>query len=193
MSVRDTIQIGHKALKSKNKKITDFTSPKLHQLITDLKDTMIANNLIGMAAPQIAENYQVFVTQPRKTKSREGSTDELRVYINPTIIHFSPETNLIYEGCGSVLNGQLFGPVIRPHTITIEAFDETGKKFKLTCDGILARVIQHEYDHLQGIEFTEKVSDYRKLMVLEFYVQNIRNSKAQISASQITINQLEYL
>lgn len=193
MPVRDSIQIGHKALKAKNKKIRDFTSPKLHQLVTDLKDTMIANNLIGMAAPQIAENFQVFVTQPRKTKSRSSSSDQFRVYINPNITHFSKQTNLIYEGCGSVLHGQLFGPVIRPQTITIEAFDETGKKFKLTCDGILSRVIQHEYDHLQGIEFTEKVSDYKKLMALEFYVENIRNSKTQLKASQITINQLEYL
>lgn len=193
MSVRDTIQIGHPALKAKNKKITDFNSALLKQLVTDLKDTMIDNNLIGMAAPQIAENYQVFVTQPRKTKSRSGSADQFRVYINPNITHFSKQTNLIYEGCGSVLHGQLFGPVIRPQTITIEAFDETGKKFKLTCDGILSRVIQHEYDHLQGIEFTEKVSNYKKLMALEFYVENIRNSAAQLEASQIIINQLEYL
>ena len=61
-----------------------------------------------------------------------------------------------------------------------------GKKFSLYCDGILARVIQHEYDHLQGIEFIEKISDLKKVISWNFYTKNVRNSKAQIEASKIT-------
>lgn len=193
MAVRDTIQIGDSRLKAKNKKIIDFNSSSFQQLITDLKDTMTSNNLIGMAAPQIAENYQVFVTQPRKTKSRSSSSDQFRVYINPNITHFSKQTNLIYEGCGSVLHGQLFGPVTRPQTITIEAFDETSRRFRLTCDGILARVIQHEYDHLAGIEFLEKVSDYREMMTSEFYRQQIRDRRDQIEAARINTVTFSYV
>ncbi len=193
MAVQDTIQIGHPALKAKNKKIANFSSKKLQQLITDLKDTMISNNLIGMAAPQIAQNFQVFVTQPRKTQSRPDAQDEFRVYINPIITHYSKKTNCIYEGCGSVLHGQLFGPVIRPQTITIEAFDEAGRKFRLACDGILARVIQHEYDHLRGIEFLEKISDYRKMMTGDYYRERIRDRKDQIEAARITTHEFSYL
>lgn len=155
MAVKKIIQIGHPALKAKNKQITSFDDLKLKQLVKDLKDTMIAGDLIGIAAPQIARNFTVFVTQPRKTKSRTGIGDELRVYINPIITVFSNEESIIFEGCGSVLNGQLFGPVRRPREITIEAHDLRGKKFQLRCDGILARVIQHEFDHLSGIEFLE--------------------------------------
>ena len=96
-------------LKAKNALVKKFGDPKVKQVIADLTVTMRENQLIGMAAPQIGENYQMFVTEPRKTAFRSGATDMLRVYINPKIIHFSSETTVIYEGCGSVLNGQLFG------------------------------------------------------------------------------------
>lgn len=191
MSVRPTIQIGHPALKSHNKPIRSFKSKKLNQLIADLRDTMRAEELIGMAAPQIAENFFVFVTEPRKTTSRKlARSDKFRVYINPIIKFFSKDESLFYEGCGSVLHGELFGPVKRSQIIEVEAFDEHGRKFRLRCDGILARVIQHEMDHLHGIEFLERVSDYKQLMTREYYRERIRNSNEQIEASAITV--LEY-
>jgi peptide deformylase len=185
MSIRKIIQIGHPSLKAKNDAIGDFKSMKLKKLIKDLKDTMNKNDLIGIAAPQIAENYTVFVTHPRNTKSRNlGKADKFRVFINPKIINFSKEESVIYEGCGCVPN--IFGPVRRPKEIKIEAFDQKQNKFSLRCDGILARVIQHEYDHLSGIEFIEKICDYKKIMTKEFYIKNIKNSKEQLSASKIT-------
>ncbi|MBI4058472.1 peptide deformylase [Candidatus Gottesmanbacteria bacterium] len=191
MAVRTIIQIGHPALKAKNEVIFDFSDLKLSQLIIDLRDTMVKNQLIGIAAPQIAENYKMFVTEPRQTTSRKlTKTDKFRVYINPQITFFSKEENVIYEGCGSVLNGLLFGPVKRPKEIIIEAFDEKEGKFQIHTDGILGRVIQHEYDHLHGVEFTEKVLDYRKLMHRDFYIERIKNSREQVAASKISI--LEY-
>lgn len=187
MAVREVVQIGHPALKAKNKTIANFNSPKVKQLIKDLVDTMREEELIGVAAPQIGENLKIFVTEPRKTKTRTGDqVDQLRVYINPAIIFLSKAQTIIYEGCGSVAKGTIFGPVKRPEEITIEAIDEKGKKFKLNCNGILARVIQHEYDHLQGVEFTEKVTDYQKLIDVSFYKKYIKNSKQQKRASKIT-------
>lgn len=193
MAVKKIIQIGHPALKAANKKITGFNDPKLKQLVKDLKDTMIAGDLIGIAAPQIGRNFSIFVTQPRRTKLRTDIGDELRIYINPIIISFSDAESIIFEGCGSVLNGQLFGPVKRPKEITIQAYDLQGKKFQLTCDGILARVIQHEYDHLSGIEFLEKISDYRQIMNSDYYRKNIRKSKSQTEASKINIVEFKYI
>lgn len=192
MAVRETIQIGHPALKAKNKKIVDFSDPKLQQLIQDLTDSMTAAGLIGMAAPQIAENYQVFITEPRETTTRpKEQADELRVFINPKIVAQSKEEVIIYEGCGSVLNGQLFGPVSRPRQITIEAFNLAGKKFRFTADGILGRVIQHEYDHMFGVEFLEKVSDYKKLLTDKYYVERIKSDPEHMEASKITVKRVE--
>ena len=187
MAVKKVIQAGHPSLKKKNKQIVNFKSPKLKLLQKDLIDIMHKAGLIGIAAPQIADNYLVFVTHPRNTKSRKlGRTDKLRIYHNPKITLKSQKESIIYEGCGSIVKGDLFGPVSRPKEIEVEALDENGQKFRLKCDGILARVIQHEYDHLMGIEFIEKVTDYRKVMVGKYYKEKIRNSKLQKQNSLIT-------
>ncbi|MFA6007051.1 MAG: peptide deformylase [Candidatus Shapirobacteria bacterium] len=194
MATRETIQIGDLRLKAENETVGDFANLKIRQVVTDLVDTMHQEGNIGLAAQQIGENWKIFVTEPRETKDRTADqADELRVYINPIITEFSKEESVIYEGCGSVLHGTLFGPVKRPREITIEAFDLEGKRFRLICDGILARVIQHEYDHLQGIEFVERISDYKKLMVAEFYRQRVKNSPEQIEASKITKKIYQYL
>lgn len=194
MATRDTIQIGDPRLKAPNRTVEKFDDPTVNRVIQDLIDTMRANELIGMAAPQIGENWKIFVTEPRETKFRTADqVDMLRVYINPIILNSSKEESIIYEGCGSVLKGQLFGPVKRPKKINIEAFDQKGKKFRLICDGILARVIQHEYDHLNGIEFTEKIFDYRKLMSVDFYLKDIKKSPGQIKASIITKKETQTL
>lgn len=187
MAVRTVIQAGHPRLKKINKQVAKINSPKLKILQKDLIDTMIKAGLIGIAAPQIAENHMVFVTHPRNTKARGlGKTDKLRIYLNPRITFKSQKENIIYEGCGSIVNGELFGPVSRSEEIEIEALDEKGQKFRLRCSGILARVIQHEYDHLMGIEFIQKVSDYSKIMVREYYREKIKNSKLQKQNSLIT-------
>lgn len=193
MAVREIFQIGHPKLKAKNRIISNFKSPKIKQIIRDLKDTVVKNGLIGIAGPQIGENYQILVTYPRKTSTRTSNVDQCRVYINPKITFYSEDKSIIYEGCGSVIKGQLFGPVKRPKLITIEATNHAGRRFKLTCDGILARVIQHEYDHLYGIEFTEKISDYSQFIFIDYYRKYIRNSKTNQKASKINKLVFKYI
>lgn len=191
MAARRVIQIGDPRLKNKNKVITDFNDKKLHTLIHDLKDTMNKAGLVGIAAPQIGKNYRVFVTHPRNTETRNiGKEDIFRIYINPKITYFSQEEVIIYEGCGSVVKGQLFGPVKRSKEVKIEAYDENGQKFKIATDGLFARVIQHEYDHMFGIEFTEKISDYRKIISQAFYKKNIRDSEE--TKKLLNITKVEY-
>lgn len=183
MAFKKVIMAGDKRLRAKNKKIKDIKSAKTQKLIKELINSMRKEDLIGIAANQIGENYSVFITQPRSTKARKGVTDKLRVYINPKLIYASKAQVLIYEGCGSV--GDIFGPVLRPKEVEVEAIDEKGQKFTLRADGILARVIQHELDHLAGVEFLQKVSDYSKILVKEHYVKQIRNSKLQKQNSKI--------
>jgi peptide deformylase len=113
MSIGKVIQIGDPALKAKNNKINVFNSKELDQLVTDLKDTMTNEGLIGMAAPQIFENYQVFVTQPRKTDGREGSAhDEFRVYINSKVAAVFFMVNYLVQF--SVRKQSLFRLTIKP-------------------------------------------------------------------------------
>lgn len=106
MAVKDILQIGDPRLKTKNKAIKKFNSLRLKRVVKDLVETMHQNDLIGLAAPQIGENYQILVTEPRETKTRTADqADKLRVYINPKIVYFSKDENVIYEGCGSVAHG----------------------------------------------------------------------------------------
>jgi len=185
--VKKSLQAGDPRLKAENFLVTDFNDPKVLQVITDLVESMRNGELVGMAAPQIGENYQIFVTEPRETPTRTADqADELRIFINPKIVFSSEKKSLIYEGCGSFAHGTLFGPVVRPKEITVEAFDKNGKKFQLTCDGLLARVIQHEYDHLSGIEFIEKVSDFKLMKDADFYVSEIRNLPQFVEACKMT-------
>lgn len=191
MAVRKVIMAGDPRLKAKNSLIKDCKSPKIQKLIKDLISTNKAADLIGIASTQIGENYMVFITHCINTGSRKlGKTDKLRVFINPKITYQSEKQNVIYEGCGSVADGAIFGPVLRPEEVEVQAVDEKGQKFSLRANGILGRVIQHEYDHLHGIEFIQKVSDYGKIVVQAHYRKNIRNSTLQKRNSLIT--KIEY-
>lgn len=190
MAVREVIQLGDPVLKALNKKIDDILSSETKQLIEDLRDTMRVHSIVGIAGPQIAENFQIFVTEPRATETRPADqADIFRVYINPIIIDYSPEEIVMYEGCGSVARSTIFGPVERSKKITIEAFDENGDKFRLTCDGLLARIILHEYDHLQGKEFTERMEDISKLVDKDYYIKNLRLLPENVGAQKLTIKE----
>jgi peptide deformylase len=196
MAIRKTIQIGDPRLKAKNKTVKNINSPKIKKLIKDMRDTMLKNELIGLAAPQIGENYKIFVTQPRDTKNRaegEETKDSFKVFINPKLIYKSKQKVIIWEGCGSVLNGTLFGPVKRPKTVEYSATDENGNKFSYKADGILGRVMQHEYDHLFGIEFLEKIDNYKMLMDKDNYYKYVRGTKAWLKPQKITVRKYTLL
>ena len=186
MAIKKVLQIGDQRLKSPNIELSPTDKVLVRKIIKDLTDTMRDEDIVGIAAPQIGINYQIIISEPRQTEHRTADqSDILRVYINPKIIKFSKEETIIYEGCGSV-GKDFFGPVKRPKEIIIEAYDINFDKFQLRCDGLLARVIQHEYDHLSGIEFIEKISNYKKVMNSEFYKKLIRSSSEQTKACTIS-------
>ncbi len=171
MVVENIIQIGNPILRNKNELIKNVKDKKVVETIENLVDTMRSFGMVGTAAPQIGVNLKIFVTEIRKTEYRKGKdVDELRIFINPKIVWKSKKEVVIYEGCGSVAHSDFFGPVKRPEKIVIRALNEKGEKIKLKASGLLARVIQHEYDHLVGIEFVEKICDFKKVMCKSEYL-----------------------
>ncbi len=165
MIIENVTQIWNPLLTQKMEKIIDFDSAETKNLIQDLIDTMRAKNLVGIAANQIGRNKLAFLTEVRKTVHRKNlQTDSLKIFINPKIIKYSEEKEIGYEGCGSVANAEFFGPVARAKSVTIEAYDEQWEKFTLEAEGFLARVIQHEMDHLEGHTFIEKIENMRDCM-----------------------------
>lgn len=171
MSIVKTIQAGNPIIHTQSVEVKDFASDETKQVISDLIDTMRAEDLVGMAAPQIGENIRIFISEVRETEYRKEATDSLRIFINPEIVKTSEKTSDRYEGCGSVASAQFFGPVNRPDEVTVRAYNENGEEFEHTATGLLARVIQHEIDHLNGILFAEKITDMKKIISKEEYVK----------------------
>lgn len=173
MIIKNVTQVGNPIIRKISKKVTSINSPEVKKIIKDLTDSMRYLNLVGMAAPQIGYNLQIFVTEIRSTTLRKtNELDKLRVFINPKIINTSKSEISGYEGCGSVALSGIFGKVLRQSQVIVSATDENNKKFEHTAKGLLSRVIQHEIDHLNGIVFIDKVTDKKSLMSKEEYIKN---------------------
>jgi peptide deformylase len=107
---------------------------------------------IGLAAPQVGRSLRLFIVYIK--------TDTPRVFINPTILETSLETIKHEEGCLSIPG--VYADVVRPEAIQVQAWNEKGKPFSLSADGLLARVILHEYDHLKGVLFPDYLPKRRR-------------------------------
>lgn len=179
MAIKPTAEIGSEVIRSVATEVEKVTGAKVRKIVTDLTDTMRATNLVGMAAPQIGVASRIFVTEVRKTLLRKdiSKLDPLRVFINPKITKVSKTMVEDYEGCGSVAAGSLFGLVKRPETVSVRATDVHGKEFELETSGLLARIIQHEIDHLNGVCFIDKVTDTKKLLGRNEYIKMRKKKK----------------
>lgn len=145
-----------------------FTKKEITALIKEMRETMKKANGIGLAANQAGFNSQFFVAQISKTDRRGDpralSSTEEKFYaiFNPEIIKKSKETWVTDEGCLSVPGGY-YGDVERPERITLIGFDKNGKKLKIKAWGLLARVFQHEVDHLDGTLFIDKTKNLKQI------------------------------
>jgi peptide deformylase len=174
MIIRNTTQIGNPIIRRKSKIVKNIKSKPIQKIVKDLIDSMRHHGLVGMAAPQIGHNLRIFVTEIRQTPTRKPKDlDSVRVFINPKIKKFSGKKIAGYEGCDSV--GQpaaLFGEVLRSESLEVNAVNEKGKSFALKTKGLLARIIQHEYDHLEGLVFLDHISNPKTLMSRSEYFKN---------------------
>jgi peptide deformylase len=168
--IKKAVQIGNAIVRAKSLKATDFR--KAQAIVTNLIDSMRHYGLVGMAAPQIGVNLRIYVSEIRQTKTRKGKeTDPVRIFINPRIISKSKKETVLYEGCGSIDYGLLFGPVKRPSEVSVKAYGLDGKPFTLKATGLLAKIMQHEIDHLNGILCIDHFMDTKKIMHREEYLK----------------------
>ncbi len=119
--------------------------------------------LVGLAAPQIGKAIRVILADVKA--DGQGNVAELRLYINPEIIDRSQETREWYEGCYST--GNVKGVVRRPHSVTIHALNRDGARICETHAGYVARIFQHEIDHLDGIRFLERMDLQQDIHVVK--------------------------
>jgi peptide deformylase len=174
MIIKSATQVGHPIIRKRSAPVAVSSKAK-NGIIKNLIDSMRYHGLVGMAAPQIGINKRIFVTEIRKTKYRtQRELDPVRVFINPKIVSMSRKKAFGYEGCGSVDAGGLFGSVARAHAVVVKAFDSKGKKFTLRANGLLARIIQHEFDHLEGKVFLDRMMDMKSIMSRGEYLRKKR-------------------
>lgn len=178
MIIKELTQIGNPVIRAQSKSVRNPKSPEIKSLIRNLVDSMHKHNLVGIAAPQIGKGLRVFVTEIKKTKLRKNQDkrdiDKLRVYINPKIIKCFSKQIPGYEGCGSVAYAQIFGIVKRPAIVTVRALDMNGRTFELRARRLLARVIQHEFDHIEGKVFLDR--NPQNLMSRNEYLKRARRN-----------------
>ncbi|HAP00138.1 MAG TPA: peptide deformylase [Fibrobacteres bacterium] len=156
MTARPVLVYGNSVLRKRAKPVTSV-SPALKRLADEMLESMYASNGIGLAAPQIGESVRLIVVDVGGEEKRDP-----RVFFNPEIVSSSGEA-VAEEGCLSVPD--VWADVTRPETITLKALDYDGKPVELkNLDGLLARCIQHEIDHLEGVLFVDKISATDRLM-----------------------------
>ena len=162
--IRPIVAYGNPILNQPSFKV-DIQNEDISNLIDDLWETMYNANGVGLAAPQIGVLKQIFITDFDYFKEEESfKKSEIekfqQVFINPKITDEYGENFLFSEGCLSIPD--ISEELSRKNTLKIEFLDEKFNLKKITCSGVIARVIQHEYDHLKGILFTDRISSLRK-------------------------------
>ena len=145
MAVRNIVIYPDERLRKKAKPIEVF-GPELVRLAADMVDTMDAFDGVGLAAPQIGVSRRILVLrEPEK---------EVMCFVNPEILDREGEETG-EEGCLSL--PQLYAPITRAARVRVRAFDQFGKPFEVEASGLLARIIQHEYDHLEGVVILDRL------------------------------------
>lgn len=178
------VAYGDPVLKKRASEISKET-PKLKQTIANMYESMYAAHGVGLAAPQVGLSIRLFLVDTSPFAEDEGYSLEVqkqlksfkRTFINAKIVEESGEKWSFNEGCLSIPN--IREEVLRKSEIRIEYQDENFKKHIETFDGLIARVIQHEYDHIEGVLFTDKVSSLKKRL-LKGKLTNISKGKTSV-------------
>ncbi len=171
MAVREVLQMGHPLLRDEARELSsaEIGSAATRELITDMVDTLHETGGIGLAAPQVGVSVRLAIIEIDGGPTRYGELDAvpLTVFINPVIEVLDPATEGYWEGCLSVKG--LRGFVERPQHVRVTYNTLEGEPAELELKGFLATVFQHEFDHLDGVLFVDRVTDTRLLVFEEEY------------------------
>jgi len=160
------LTLGNESLRQKAMPVKKIGVEYL-EIAQELLDTLHEKDGLGLAGPQVGLFERIFVVHVRG--------DVPRIFINPSIIETSQDTMKFEEGCLSIPG--IYTDVVRPTSVKVQAWNERGRPFTLETTGILARVILHEYDHLDGILFIDRISEQKKNRIVAKFEKS--NQKQQ--------------
>ncbi|OQX50958.1 peptide deformylase [candidate division CPR3 bacterium 4484_211] len=161
-------QLGNPVLRQKAAEVSQkkLATPQVKNLIKDMKQTLLAEDGLGLAAPQVSQLVRIIAVHiPPELMGHKVAGVALQALINPKIIQTDDEKIEDWEGCLSF--NFLRGRVPRYRRIIVEAWDESGDSLTIEAYDLYARVLQHEIDHLDGILYLDRMKDMKSLMSLE--------------------------
>ena len=168
------IQLGDPVLRSPAQVVDDIRDERIQKLIDDLIATVEQANGVGIAAPQVAESYRLFIVASRPNpRYPNAPVMEPTAMINPRILAHSTEVVQGWEGCLSIPG--IRGSVPRYQAIEIEYTDRDGKLQKQELTDFVARIFQHEYDHLDGIVFLDRLESTQDIITEQEYQKRFVN------------------
>ncbi|MEO1365872.1 MAG: peptide deformylase [Acidobacteriota bacterium] len=162
MPVRPIVRLGHPALRTPAEPVDleELRGPSMQQLIDDMFETMDDAEGVGLAAPQLGLGHQIFV-YVAVDPERPDDPGEPKVLVNPGVTPEPGDLVWDWEGCLSIPD--LRGLVPRRLAVRVDAFDRHGEQIAFRAEGYEARIVQHEFDHLNGIVFPDRMRDMRSL------------------------------
>ncbi|MCX6544863.1 MAG: peptide deformylase [Acidobacteria bacterium] len=182
MSILKVARMGHPVLRKTTKPVpqSEIAGVAIQRLIDDMIETMIEYNGVGLAAPQVREDLRIFVARvdadneedeegAERAERRPASTSDVIVIINPEITPVGRRMVEDWEGCLSIPD--LRGRVQRHRDIKMRAFNREGQRLEIEATGYVARVMQHEADHLDGVLFLDRMKTLQSLSFIEEYVR----------------------
>lgn len=158
MAVRPIVYYGDPVLREKTEKITEIDR-EIKDLVRDMIATLKDAGGLGLAAPQVGASKRVFIIDLTSI----DLTESVKVFINPKILYTSENEVIMEEGCLSFPG--IYQRIQRPEVVRVKATDLEGKEFTLEASGMLARAIQHENDHLNGVLYIDHFSPLSKALV----------------------------
>ena len=169
MAIRKVSQMGHPVLRQRAVEIppAQMQSAQMQRLVEDMIETMIDYEGIGLAAPQVFEPLRLIVLGDPAADPQDEAAIPLTVLFNPQFTARSSEHLDGWEGCLSI--PQLRGVVPRTAAVAVRGYDREGRAVAMEAEGLCARVLQHEIDHLDGVLFPDRMADLQTLTFLEEY------------------------
>jgi len=160
MSILKIARLGHPILQKKTSIVKKISHPSIKKLINDMTETMLDAKGVGLAAPQVHISKKIVIFRvPEEEVKNKNNTIEITALINPKITKISNETEDQWEGCLSIPG--MTGLVTRSSKITYKGHDINGNLIKKEAEGLHARIVQHEVDHLLGILYINRLADSR--------------------------------
>ncbi len=177
MSILKVARLGHPVLRMQGEQLSkgQIRSTEVQQLIDDMFETMHEYEGVGLAAPQVHRSIQLAVIELPATPDQAGQQLTL---VNPEVVPLDEARALGWEGCLSIPD--LRGQVPRAVRVRVEAFDRQAKRVAFDAEGFLARVIQHECDHLNGVLYIDRMIDLKTLSFIREFDRYVGSDEPEV-------------